>query len=79
MWQTTQLRWESATAVHLALRYLTAAVLLESAARHAELGRIIIKRDGTIEHFSGDGMMILFNTPVPVESHAMQATGKECS
>ena len=40
---------------------------------HAELGRIIIAHDGTIEHFSGDGMMILFNAPVLVENHEMQA------
>ena len=40
---------------------------------HAELGRIIIAHDGTIEHFAGDGMMILFNAPVPVENHELQA------
>ena len=40
---------------------------------HAELGRIIMAHDGTIEHFAGDGMMILFNAPVPVENHELQA------
>ena len=40
---------------------------------HAELGRIIMEHDGTIEHFAGDGVMILFNAPVPVENHEMQA------
>ena len=40
---------------------------------HAELGRAIIAHDGTIEHFAGDGVMILFNDPVPVENHEMQA------
>ena len=40
---------------------------------HAELGREIIAYDGTIEHFSGDGVMILFNDPVPVEDHELQA------
>ena len=40
---------------------------------HAELGRIIIEHDGTIEHFAGDGMMILFNAPVPVENHEIKA------
>jgi class 3 adenylate cyclase/PAS domain-containing protein len=40
---------------------------------HAELGRAIIAYDGTIEHFAGDGVMILFNDPVPVEDHEMQA------
>jgi class 3 adenylate cyclase/PAS domain-containing protein len=40
---------------------------------HAEVGRAIMAHDGTIEHFSGDGVMILFNDPVPVEHHEMQA------
>lgn len=40
---------------------------------HAELGRAIIAYDGTIEHFAGDGVMILFNDPVPVPDHEMQA------
>ena len=40
---------------------------------HAELGREIIAHDGTIEHFAGDGVMILFNDPVPVENHELQA------
>ena len=40
---------------------------------HAELGREIIAHDGTIEHFAGDGVMILFNDPLPVDEHEMQA------
>ncbi|HYN61662.1 MAG TPA: PAS-domain containing protein [Rubrivivax sp.] len=40
---------------------------------HAELGREIIAHDGTIEHFAGDGVMILFNDPLPVEDHELQA------
>lgn len=40
---------------------------------HAELGRAITEYDGTIEHFAGDGAMILFNAPVPVENHELQA------
>jgi adenylate cyclase len=40
---------------------------------HAELGRAIIAYDGTIEHFTGDGVMILFNDPLPVENHELQA------
>jgi class 3 adenylate cyclase/PAS domain-containing protein len=42
---------------------------------HAELGRAIMKYDGTIEHFTGDGVMILFNDPVPVEDHELKAIG----
>jgi class 3 adenylate cyclase/PAS domain-containing protein len=40
---------------------------------HAVLGRSIMTYDGTIEHFTGDGVMILFNDPVPVENHELQA------
>jgi class 3 adenylate cyclase len=40
---------------------------------HAELGRAIMAYEGTIEHFTGDGVMILFNDPVPVENHELQA------
>jgi len=40
---------------------------------HAEIGRAIMAYDGTIEHFSGDGVMMLFNDPVPVEHHELQA------
>jgi len=40
---------------------------------HAALGRAIMAHDGTIEHFSGDGVMILFNAPVLVADHELQA------
>jgi len=40
---------------------------------HAALGREIMAYDGTIEHFAGDGVMILFNDPVPVANHELQA------
>src|SRR5690349_3102011 len=33
---------------------------------HAEMGRIIVDAEGTLERFTGDGMMIFFNDPVPV-------------
>jgi class 3 adenylate cyclase len=41
---------------------------------HVELGRAITAYDGTIEHFAGDGAMIIFNAPVPIENHQLQAT-----
>jgi adenylate cyclase len=34
---------------------------------HGTLGPIVMAHEGTIEHFAGDGLMILFNDPVPVE------------
>jgi adenylate cyclase len=32
---------------------------------HAEIGPLIHKYEGTIERFAGDGVMILFNDPIP--------------
>jgi adenylate cyclase len=40
---------------------------------HGELGRIVITHEGTIEHFAGDGVMILFNDPIPVSGHEFAA------
>ena len=40
---------------------------------HAVLGAIITAHDGTVEHFAGDGVMVVFNDPLPVEAHALQA------
>jgi adenylate cyclase len=35
---------------------------------HAAMGKLILEYDGTLEHFAGDGMMIFFNDPVPVDN-----------
>ncbi|MGA8698923.1 MAG: adenylate/guanylate cyclase domain-containing protein [Xanthobacteraceae bacterium] len=40
---------------------------------HAAIGRIITKYSGTLERFAGDGVMVIFNDPVPVENPALQA------
>jgi adenylate cyclase len=40
---------------------------------HAEMGRLILKYEGTIEYFAGDGMMVLFNDPVPLPDPAKRA------
>src|SRR5216684_1226857 len=31
---------------------------------HAEMGRLILESEGTLEHFAGDGIMVFFNDPV---------------
>ena len=33
---------------------------------HAAIGEIIIKYSGTLERYAGDGVMVVFNDPVPV-------------
>jgi len=40
---------------------------------HAEMGRLILEHEGTLERFTGDGMMIFFNDPVPVPDPAKRA------
>jgi len=40
---------------------------------HAAIGEITIKYSGTLERFAGDGVMVIFNDPVPVENPALQA------
>ena len=40
---------------------------------HAAIGEIIIKYSGTLERYAGDGVMVVFNDPLPVEKPALQA------
>ena len=40
---------------------------------HAAIGEMIIKYSGTLERYAGDGVMVIFNDPVPVENPALQA------
>ncbi len=35
---------------------------------HAEMGKLILEHAGTLERFTGDGMMVFFNDPVPVSN-----------
>lgn len=36
---------------------------------HAEMGGVIFRFEGTLEHFAGDGIMVFFNDPIPREDH----------
>jgi class 3 adenylate cyclase len=40
---------------------------------HAEMGKLIVAHEGTLERFTGDGMMIFFNDPVIVENPSERA------
>lgn len=69
------------TAVFLDLRGFTAftdradpaEVMDLLQAYHVAMGRIVDAHQGTLEHFAGDGVMIFFNDPVPIERPAEQA------
>ena len=69
------------TAVFLDLRGFTAftdradpeEVLELLRAYHGTLGHIVAEHGGTLEHFAGDGVMIFFNDPFPVERAAERA------
>jgi adenylate cyclase len=40
---------------------------------HAQMGRLILEHEGTLERFTGDGMMIFFNDPIEVPNPAERA------
>ena len=69
------------TVVFLDLRGFTAfaemaepeEVMKVLAEYHAEMGRLILEHEGTLERFAGDGLMIFFNDPVVVPDPAERA------
>jgi len=40
---------------------------------HALIGQFIIKYGATLEHFAGDGVMMYFNDPIPIDKPQLQA------
>ena len=40
---------------------------------HTEMGNLIFKYEGAVEHFAGDGIMVFFNDPVLQENHTERA------
>jgi class 3 adenylate cyclase len=40
---------------------------------HRALGTLVPRFEGTLEHFAGDGVMVFFNDPLPIEAHELQA------
>ena len=46
---------------------------------HGAMGELIVRHQGTLEHFAGDGMMVYFNDPLPVDGHELQAVRMACA
>lgn len=40
---------------------------------HVEMSKLILEYEGTLEHFAGDGIMIIFNDPVPLPNPTERA------
>src|SRR4029079_8983470 len=40
---------------------------------HAAMGRLVLAHEGTLERFTGDGMMVFFNDPVEIPNPAERA------
>lgn len=40
---------------------------------HEEMGKLIFRFEGTLEHFAGDGIMVFFNDPIPCDDHTEKA------
>ncbi|HET7730870.1 MAG TPA: response regulator [Usitatibacter sp.] len=40
---------------------------------HGEIGRLVSQYEGTVEHFAGDGVMLIFNDPAPLPDPAYSA------
>jgi class 3 adenylate cyclase len=40
---------------------------------HAEMGRLVFKYEGTLERFMGDGIVAIFNDPIPCADHTHKA------
>jgi class 3 adenylate cyclase len=40
---------------------------------HAAMGALIVGHGGTLERFTGDGMMVFFNDPLPINEPARRA------
>jgi class 3 adenylate cyclase len=42
---------------------------------HAVLGELVRRHEGTLERFTGDGLMVFFNDPLPCEDAPARAVG----
>jgi len=78
LWES---HWQEVTVVVLDLRGFTSfandaephEVMALLRSYHAEMGRLVFKFEGTLERFTGDGIMVFFNEPGPCEQHTKKA------
>jgi class 3 adenylate cyclase len=40
---------------------------------HTTVGELVLAKEGTVEHFAGDGLMAFFNDPAPIADHELAA------
>ena len=40
---------------------------------HSEMGKLVFKFEGTLERFVGDGIVVIFNDPIPWDEHVHKA------
>jgi len=40
---------------------------------HGEMGKLVFKFEATLERFMGDGIVVIFNDPIPCEEHSRKA------
>lgn len=45
---------------------------------HMTVGELAVANAGTVEHFAGDGLMVFFNDPTPMDDHQLAAVRTGC-
>jgi class 3 adenylate cyclase/putative methionine-R-sulfoxide reductase with GAF domain len=45
---------------------------------HSTVGDLAVTHGGTVEHFAGDGLMVFFNDPRPIDDHQLAAVRTAC-
>ena len=45
---------------------------------HSTVGVLAVANGGTVEHFAGDGLMVFFNDPTPMDDHQLAAVRTGC-
>ena len=45
---------------------------------HSTVGELAVANGGTVEHFAGDGLMVFYNDPTPMDDHQLAAVRTGC-